>query len=121
MHYSVLGYTLVETLIALGLFSLILLALATTQMKSLTHQQEGFYYEVAMLQAQNQMNRVTAGDRLNEGTWQENLQQILPKGIGLIKEGREIIVAWKSQLMSCEDLDAELASDYACVRLPYTQ
>jgi len=119
------GYTLIEVLIALGLFSLISLALLATQMKALTHQQQGYYHELAVTQAQNQLQRLYAGDSINASNWQQHLQKILPDGTGFIVDGQEVVVGWllgtsRDGWQNTGDCDP-LPVNYSCISLRYAQ
>ncbi|GAL03454.1 type IV fimbrial biogenesis protein PilV [Photobacterium aphoticum] len=57
-HSSQRGFSLIEALVALFISSVALLALAAGQLKSLQYANNSFQYTLAMIQANNAVERV---------------------------------------------------------------
>ncbi|HTM63224.1 MAG TPA: prepilin-type N-terminal cleavage/methylation domain-containing protein [Gammaproteobacteria bacterium] len=110
------GFTLLEVLFTLFIFSLFLTGITASQSQILRQVRGEYYYQQALLQAFNMRNYSLANHGNITGyvvRWRENIKNVLPDGEGIVRQeslGDHIVVKWgKAEALSCQHSKAGIS------------
>lgn len=110
MKLKLLGFSLIEVLISLLLLSLILLGFDAAEIYSLRKTCEAYHISVAVNQLSAMSERLralgnNAGLEQQIFLWNEENQQLLPNGRGIVSLSSEIKITWGKNQWLAEKIE----------------